>query len=115
MVKYSFLSLLLILLFNFSYQYDYANSATCVTVSPNDKEDCLKVHSDIYRGKETACCYVTYKLDTKYKKCVPIMKTYNGLNMYQSQLKSMDASSVDINCYSSYLSLSILIILILVL
>ena len=112
MVKNIFILLLLILLFNFSYNADYENSEICITVNPKEKKDCNSVGSDLYLGyQEIACCYVTYKLDSKVEKCVPVLKTFNGLSMYENQIKNMGASSISIDCSSNYLTLSILLIL----
>ena len=112
MVKNIFLLLLLILLFNFSYNSDYENSEICITVNPKDKKDCNSVGSDLYLGyKEIACCYVTYKLDSKVEKCVPVLQTLNSLNTYKAQIENMGASSISIDCSSNYLTLSILLIL----
>ena len=104
--------LLILLLFNFSYN----TSEACMSVNPNESKDCNNITSEYSGGyKEIACCFVTYSLDGNVKKCVPVMKTLNGLNMYITQIENMGGSSISVECSSSYLSISILLILMIIL
>ena len=91
----------------------YENSTECINKKPvKNKEDCLSMpsdYSDLLVQQEIACCYVSYKSDDegRIKKCVPLFKTRNGVHMYKEQLKNIGAMSIDINCSSQKVIISL--------
>ena len=97
----------------------YENSTLCINQkSVKNKEDCHNIPSDyseLLVQQEIACCYISYKSDDegKIKKCVPLFKTRNGVHMYKEQLKNIGATSIDINCSSQKVIISLYIVIIL--
>ena len=110
--------IILINLFFFSIE-KYENSTECINKKPvKNKDDCLSMpsdSSDLLVKQEIACCYISYKSDDEgsIKKCVPLFKTRNGVHMYKEQLKNMGAMSININCSSQRVIISLFMLFIL--
>ena len=97
----------------------YENSTDCINKKPvKNKDDCLTMpsdYSDLLVKQEIACCYISYKSDDEgsIKKCVPLFKTRNGVHMYKEQLKNMGAMSINIDCSSQRVIISLFMLFIL--
>ena len=79
----------------------------CVKTQPtkNDKKTC----NNNAMPKNMKCCYVEYTLgNTEYYVCSAIIDTEKEIKEYKDMLK--DASGVDIQCTSSFISISLWLI-----
>ena len=90
----------------------YDNAQKCVSHVPEYEDDCYDIPCDYTDHDPVQCCYVTYKIDEEgtNKKCVPIIKTVNGLYMYEQQLLNIGASSITILCSSQRTIISLLML-----